>query len=93
MVELTPSLEIEPNSNPSLSPKISTPNPIYASYIVVVVFVKLLSRVRLFVTPWTLARQAPLSMGFLRQEYWSGLSLPSPYIMLSHMKLLIFNHF
>ena len=37
MVELTPSLEIEPNSNPSLSPKISTPNPFYASYIVVVV--------------------------------------------------------
>ena len=30
------------------------------------------------VTPWTLARQAPLSMGFSRQEYWSGLPLPSP---------------
>ena len=37
-----------------------------------------LSRVRLFVTPWTVARQAPLSMGFSRQEYWSGLPLPSP---------------
>ena len=35
--------------------------------------VKLLSRVRLFVTPWTVACQAPLSMGFSRQEYWSGL--------------------
>ena len=28
--------------------------------------------------PWTVARQAPLSMGFFRQEYWSGLSFPSP---------------
>ena len=33
------------------------------------------SRVRLFVTPWTVAHQAPLSMGFSRQKYWSGLSL------------------
>ena len=31
-----------------------------------------------FVTPWTAARQAPLSMGFPRQEYWSGLPFPSP---------------
>ena len=37
-----------------------------------------LSRVRLFVTPWTAARQAPLSMGFSRQEYWSGLPCPPP---------------
>ena len=36
------------------------------------------SRVRLFATPWTAAYQAPLSMGFSRQEYWSGLPLPSP---------------
>ena len=36
------------------------------------------SRVRLFATPWTVARQAPLSMGFSRQEYWSGLPFPSP---------------
>ena len=34
--------------------------------------------VQLFVTPWTVALQAPLSMGFSRQEYWSGLSFPSP---------------
>ena len=40
--------------------------------------VKLLSHVRLFVTPWTVAYQAPLSMGFSRQEYWSGLPFPSP---------------
>ena len=37
-----------------------------------------LSRVRLFATPWTVARQAPPSMGFSRQEYWSGLPFPSP---------------
>ena len=40
--------------------------------------VKSLSRVRLFVTPWTVAYQAPPSMGFSRQGYWSGLSFPSP---------------
>ena len=39
---------------------------------------KLLSRVRLFATPWTVARQAPLSMEFSWQEYWSGLSCPPP---------------
>ena len=39
---------------------------------------KSLSRVRLLVTPWTAAYQAPLSMGFSRQEYWSGVPLPSP---------------
>ena len=40
--------------------------------------VLLLSHVRLFETPWTVARQAPLSMGFPRQEHWSGLPFPSP---------------
>ena len=40
--------------------------------------VKSLSRVWLFATPWTAARQAPLFMGFSRQEYWSGLPFPSP---------------
>ena len=39
---------------------------------------KALSRVRLFATPWTAAYQAPLSMGFSRQEYWSGVPSPSP---------------
>ena len=39
---------------------------------------KSLSRVRLFATPWTAAYQALLYMGFSRQEYWSGLPLPSP---------------
>ena len=40
--------------------------------------VKSLSRVRLFATPWTVAYQACLSMGFSRQEYWRGLPFPSP---------------
>ena len=38
---------------------------------------KLLSRVRLFATPWTVAHQAPLSVGFSRQEYWSGVAVSS----------------
>ena len=42
--------------------------------------VKSLSRVWLFETPWTVAHQAPPSMGFSRQEYWSGMPLPSPAI-------------
>ena len=40
---------------------------------------KSLSRVQLFETPWTAAYQAPPCMGFSRQEYWSGVPLPSPY--------------
>ena len=40
--------------------------------------VKLLSHVRLLATPWTAAHQAPSSMGFASQDYWSGLPLPSP---------------
>ena len=43
--------------------------------------VKLLSRVRSSATPWTAAHQAPLSMEFSRQEYWSGVPLPSPYML------------
>ena len=39
---------------------------------------KSLSPVRLFETPWTVPYQAPPSMGFSRQEYWSGVPLPSP---------------
>ena len=42
------------------------------------VYAQLLSLVLLFVTPWTVAHQAPLSMEFFRQEYWSGLPLPTP---------------
>ena len=39
---------------------------------------KTLSHVGVFETPWTVAYQAPLPMGFSRQEYWSGLPFPSP---------------
>ena len=49
--------------------------------------VKSLSRVRLLVTPWTAAHQGPPSMGFSRQEYWSGVPLPST--IYSCYKLLI----
>ena len=45
--------------------------------------VKSLSRVWLLVTPWTAAYQAPPSMGFSRQEYWSGVPLPSPPTLLT----------
>ena len=53
---------------------------LYSRFSLVIYFICALplSRVRLFVAPWTVARQAPLSMEFSRQEYWSGLSFPSP---------------
>ena len=44
--------------------------------------VNLLSRVQLLSTPWTTAYQAPLFMGFSRQEYWSGAPLPFPNVIL-----------
>ena len=47
-------------------------------FIIGKVKVKSLSHVRLFATQWTVAHQAPPSMGFSRQEYWSGLPFPSP---------------
>ena len=50
--------------------------------------VKSFSHVRLFVTPWTVAYQSPPSMGFTRQEYWSGMPLPSPSGALFPSKLL-----
>ena len=42
------------------------------------VYVCVLNHVQLFVTPWTVSCQVPLSMGFFRQEYWSGVPFPSP---------------
>ena len=58
--------------------------------------VKSLSRVRLSATPWTAAYQAPLSMGFSRREYWSGVPLPSlnwksesEWKSLSHVRLFV----
>ena len=49
--------------------------------------VKSLSRVRLLATPWTAAYQAPPSMGFSRQEYWSWVPLPSPSLYLGNFKI------
>ena len=46
-----------------------------------VIAVELLSYVELFVTLWTVDHQSPLSMGFLRQEYWRGLPFPSPRVI------------
>ena len=45
------------------------------------------SRIQLLATPWTAAHQAPQSLGFSRQEYWSGLPFPSPiqYSILTHI--------
>ena len=47
-------------------------------YSKLLVIVYMLSHVRLFVAPWAVARQAPLSVEFSRQEYWSGLPFPTP---------------
>ena len=54
--------------------------------------VKSLSHVWLFATPWTEAYQAPPSMGFSRQEYWSGVPLPSPNWGLNSIKLNYFSY-
>ena len=53
-------------------------NEMFGTLPIIVVEVKLLSRVRLFATASTVTRQAPLSMEFSRQEYWSGLPCPPP---------------
>ena len=50
------------------------------------------SRVQLCVTPWTAAHQAPPSMGFSRQEYWSGVPLPSPTLTPSFSWMKTFSH-
>ena len=65
------SLNTDPKQNSSISG-------IVWSFLLAFVHAKLLSHVRLFVTPWTIAHQAPLSMGFPRQEYWSELPFPPP---------------
>ena len=52
--------------------------------------VKSLSRVRLLAILWTAAHQVPLPMGFSRQEYWSGLPLPSPHSALALSKLVVY---
>ena len=54
--------------------------------------VKSLSRVQLLATPWTATYQAPPSMGFSRQEYWSGVPLPSPINMINMVHIYILKH-
>ena len=58
-----------------LKPVYLTPKP---NSILLAVLLSNFSRVRLFATPWAVAFQAPLSIGFSRQEYWSGLPCPPP---------------
>ena len=52
--------------------------PVFSDVFVISLCAKSLQLCQLFVTAWILAHQAPLSMGFSRQEYWSGLSFPPP---------------
>ena len=61
----------------SWPPVAHRPNPAHL-YRISYIHACILSRVRFFVTSWTVARQAPLSMGFSRQEYWNGLPFPTP---------------
>ena len=63
---------------PTLSFLPQTPVHRSVLYVCISVVLSQFSCVRLFVTPWTAACQAPLSMGFSRQEYWSGLLCPPP---------------
>ena len=51
--------------------------------------VKSLSRVQLLATPWTAGYQAPPSMGFSRQEYWSGVPVPSPKQIMKIIQMVI----
>ena len=60
------------DENCTLSPEPSSPDSMHACEL------SHFSRVQLFATPWTIARQAPLSMGFSRKEYWRGLPCPFP---------------
>ena len=68
----------------SIRPKLNSWLPLPFFNPVLLSFVYVLSRVWLFVTPWTVARQAPLSMRFPRQEYWRGLSFPPPGNLSQH---------
>ena len=83
-VSLWPASFFTPRPNlpviPGISwlPTVAFKSPVNEKDIFFGCWVKLLSHVRLFATPWTVARQAPLSMEFSRQEYWSGLPFPSP---------------
>ena len=65
-----------------------TTTQLHSYHMLLLLLLSRFSRVRLCATPWTAAYQAPPSMGFARQEYWSGLPLPSPYHMLVMLKIL-----
>ena len=73
-------LSFKPNFSLSLTciKKFFSSSSLTAVRVVSPAWVKLLSHVRLFAIPWTVAYQAPPSMEFSRQEYWSGLPFPSP---------------
>ena len=74
----------------------TTPQRKFSSYVHIIAYINFFlvcvlrhfSHVRLFATPWTVACQAPLSMVFSRQEYWSGLPFPSPNIF-SYCQVII----
>ena len=86
-------------SHPLSSPSPPAPNPsqhqsLFQWMLLPLLLLSHFSRVRLLVTPWTAAYQASLSMGFSRQEYWSGLPLPSPYIyIIEYIYILFFTLF
>ena len=65
--------------------KVATALQITQDALLLLLLLSCFSRVRLCATPWTAACQAPLSMGFARQEYWSGLPLPSLQDALEHV--------
>ena len=71
-----PDIELVSPVSPALAGRLFTTEPPGKSHTGMKVKVKSLSPVRLFATPWTVAYQAPPSMGFSRQEDWSGLPLP-----------------
>ena len=54
----------------------------FTAYLLLLLLLSHFSRVQLYATPRTAATQVPPSVGFSRQEYWSGVPLPSPYLLL-----------
>ena len=74
---------------------IDGPPEVYGLLLLLLLLLSRFSHVQLFATSWTAAYQAPLPMGFSRQEYWSGVPLPSPLWILGFSKshpLLTFPH-
>ena len=63
---------------------------VYVCLCLCVCVCELLQRVWLFATPWTVAYQAPPSMEYSRQEYWSGLPLPSPSLDCIHFHTILY---